>query len=693
MPYLYPGHNYLGPGNPLVNGPAVDKADEIARQHDYEYNDAQSSEDIYNSDQRAISSFARDFVLHPNLPSLAGATGLGIKHFVEKNFTGVVYPTGMKRNQFFRYAQANDKRRKLAVGRQATNRKQITPKKRTIIETPDTTPEKPGTSADANAADVADMEVDMPMADAPEPAVIGAATNSASNGMRGTVPLPVGVRQGQTTFLRTYKKQYQLRLSNDLNAYRTPTEQGVMYNEFIPPIHEIPVDFVSFYLNYAELQRLRQYTQVRVVEANCDVFNQTAILTFETNAQRTQIGNNNIGVTMVQLDPEIGKYRTGASRLLNVHQYVQEVFWGVDVNALPVSTTENTSMPGLSAMVERRNFNAKYGYRTTRAIVNRTENSVLASVVAAQQFFNVNRYVIKRHNISMEEGHFTSWSHKPKSGVIFSQNKGVFASGGMRGAIMNFADDRQQTIRTLNSSNTTIKGPVAGQPVTSTTNVIGNYYNEVFQNSQSYSYMLIDDPFVNPSNQNGAIPILAIGMDPQVAINSTTDALAKIDCHVDITLDVSITLEITQGTDYDDCNYGALQEINYKFPNYRTYRTDTPIGAPVIITGPQHLENPVDNDIHVSNSTAINNNIPITWGYPALPTKDDVEDDDKVLQASLKSYTQDERDPYFPYQNKAVKKLQKEQLDKEAKKQKAAKTKRSADENDDVSDEEELLKV
>lgn len=79
----------------MDNGVPVDSADQIARLHDRDYSTAKSQEQIYNSDKSAISRFARDFVTHPNLPSLAGSVGLSIKHGVEKNITGVVYPRGL----------------------------------------------------------------------------------------------------------------------------------------------------------------------------------------------------------------------------------------------------------------------------------------------------------------------------------------------------------------------------------------------------------------------------------------------------------------------------------------------------------------------------------------------------------------------------------------------------------------------
>lgn len=100
MKFLYPGHNYLGPGNPLENGAPVDNADKIAKVHDFEYHNATSEQDIFASDRKAIFNFAKDFVSHPNLPSLAGAAGLSIKHAVE-NRTGVIYPTGENDKKLF----------------------------------------------------------------------------------------------------------------------------------------------------------------------------------------------------------------------------------------------------------------------------------------------------------------------------------------------------------------------------------------------------------------------------------------------------------------------------------------------------------------------------------------------------------------------------------------------------------------
>lgn len=48
--FTWPGHNYLGPGNPIDNGPTVNTADEIAKKHDIKYSESITPEDIYNAD-------------------------------------------------------------------------------------------------------------------------------------------------------------------------------------------------------------------------------------------------------------------------------------------------------------------------------------------------------------------------------------------------------------------------------------------------------------------------------------------------------------------------------------------------------------------------------------------------------------------------------------------------------------------
>lgn len=100
MKLLYPGHNYLGPGNPLPNGEPVDKADEIARDHDYEYRDAKSELDVHLSDAKAIARFSANSGIAGgfDIPSNVGALGLAAKKVGEYYSGTTLYP--LKFNKF-----------------------------------------------------------------------------------------------------------------------------------------------------------------------------------------------------------------------------------------------------------------------------------------------------------------------------------------------------------------------------------------------------------------------------------------------------------------------------------------------------------------------------------------------------------------------------------------------------------------
>lgn len=94
---LLPGHNWIGPGNPVDNAPAVDRDDEIAEQHDREYHAAHSKDDIRASDWKALKEFGSDFIHTGNWHSGLGALGIGAKYLGE-SLIGVQYPRSFTGN-------------------------------------------------------------------------------------------------------------------------------------------------------------------------------------------------------------------------------------------------------------------------------------------------------------------------------------------------------------------------------------------------------------------------------------------------------------------------------------------------------------------------------------------------------------------------------------------------------------------
>ncbi len=61
--FVFPGHNYLGPGNNLNSGVPVDTDDAIVRKHDKAYHEAECKSDAYRADEIAIFSFMFDWYM------------------------------------------------------------------------------------------------------------------------------------------------------------------------------------------------------------------------------------------------------------------------------------------------------------------------------------------------------------------------------------------------------------------------------------------------------------------------------------------------------------------------------------------------------------------------------------------------------------------------------------------------------
>lgn len=90
--FIFPGHNYLGPGKKLNEGPPVDTDDYIAQLHDLAYENATDEEDVYQADEKTIYAFIIDCVKNKNWHSAIGALGLSLKHMTELICGKVFYP-------------------------------------------------------------------------------------------------------------------------------------------------------------------------------------------------------------------------------------------------------------------------------------------------------------------------------------------------------------------------------------------------------------------------------------------------------------------------------------------------------------------------------------------------------------------------------------------------------------------------
>ncbi|KAG8241695.1 hypothetical protein J6590_081429 [Homalodisca vitripennis] len=90
----FPGHRYLGPGNPVPNGPPVDEDDRIAQEHDELHNAARNTSDIREADRIVISNFSTEFANTRNYHSLVGFIKFTFKYGAE-SIPRVQYPRNL----------------------------------------------------------------------------------------------------------------------------------------------------------------------------------------------------------------------------------------------------------------------------------------------------------------------------------------------------------------------------------------------------------------------------------------------------------------------------------------------------------------------------------------------------------------------------------------------------------------------
>lgn len=84
-----PGHKYAGPGNTLTDTKPIDKDDHLAQQHDKDYANSKTDQDIREADRHFIQDNV-DLAKQGDIHAGINAAGIGLKYGVE-SITGVLY--------------------------------------------------------------------------------------------------------------------------------------------------------------------------------------------------------------------------------------------------------------------------------------------------------------------------------------------------------------------------------------------------------------------------------------------------------------------------------------------------------------------------------------------------------------------------------------------------------------------------
>lgn len=422
----------------------------------------------------------------------------------------------------------------------------------------------------------------------------GMASSSAAGGMRGTAPLPTGVRQTPMRTTRKYNKTYLLRVQNEsIEGRKTHTRLSCTNNEHARgwiryPYHDLPVHKLAFYLSKMEIHELVISATTAVVkEVSVKVYNKTGVLNFETASSKTAIGNNNVGIYLVQLSKDLNEKRTG--ELPNQYDLLNDIFWGDSIVGPGIEwTTEwsNQNISQLGAQYVRRTLNNKFQYSSnlikTIQIGSCSDDNRSKSRTQHMQLlpvFDIQPFIEKRVNVSMNEGLFCTYSYKPKKGLISGKFWAQYGGDDAGKRFFNY----KSKMPMVKNSYTCGEHTETDQLTTverGYNNMAGTYDAEYSDNpghlfwrhnflqplEVDYIYIELDN-FMD-SGPYSKQPPLVIGIEPLTTEigGQGSNKWEPVQCHVDLYVQVECEIEITQGVDYVPPNRITAFVSDYKNP-------------------------------------------------------------------------------------------------------------------------------
>lgn len=377
-------------------------------------------------------------------------------------------------------------------------------------------------------------------------ATIGSAGGAGNQGgaggnIRGEAQLPMGMPIFGARYQRYFTRQYHIRIFNEFHQRKTADLENGVYAYLIPSFHDLPVHMATFFLMPQEIIRLQQSTSARILQVGVKVSTNTAILTFETNATTTATGNNNVGIKLIEIDPNVCLHRQGTYER-DQGDVVRDNLHGLRGSDMPASTTLTTDFSNGSAELITRNYDNKFIYTSIKqvkatAIPGQGSTTVIN---LNQDFFPIMRYVKQRRNASIEEGPFLNWEHKCKSGLIASNayiTENTSAQTGANEEMINLFGEEMAHQHAKNNNpaepNTTNKAGPLGRSLLTENFLFSTIYKQNFRNYQN-PYQIPTDAFSTGGVGFERMTRPIIGFEPLTSINSTagvpTPAKAHIDC-------------------------------------------------------------------------------------------------------------------------------------------------------------------
>lgn len=376
--FTLPGHKYLGPGNPYPNGKPTNSADAIAKKHDKSYIDAQSENDILESDWKYTKEFAKDFINNPSIGSAAGAIGLGVKTGTER-LIGVQYPN-----------MSN--------------------------------PIKRAKTDDISSTQDMDTEMDVDE-------IIAATGGGSGHGAGGLDSKATNIFQGtqnKPNYITIEEEMtYHFFTTNPLPSYQKLAQTGaqnILLN--MNYIQNIPVDRLRLYLSPRREAMLReQFSEVNCESVDCQVYSLGARGQFSTGG--TGVTNANM-----QLQPFIAQF-VGIEKDFPTECSETQIqnFLGKLEGSNPYNVanalTASTVIPNFPARSGSRAMSCPLTivYPNPFSFANNTAVASTSAVENELSWPNIYEYAIMKNGAVLSEGGPTfTYHYKPKNKYLFGRN-------------------------------------------------------------------------------------------------------------------------------------------------------------------------------------------------------------------------------------------------------------------------------
>lgn len=405
--FTLPGFRYLGPGNPLDSGTPTNKADSIARDHDFEYDSATSKEDIFKSDLKAIGRFTSNLFTDLNpisrFGSTVGAIGLGAKTAVERIKGDVIYPSTSNLSTKRTLEQGDEGAKKMAT-------------------------------QDPTVSSSTDIEM--------TPQAVGGASGGSTGTSNKDFFYSATPQGGQTCDL-TFHKTYRWHIETTAPSYRklapASNEEDKSYIQFKPgSCFRLPVEYLFSYMSEGEYESLKKYTLVTCEGVEAGLYSMTPRLPFTTNESAALTANATAQIPIYRIDETFANF--------NLLQYdatqlndIRNKMVGDSPDDWPSTTTFSENFPNISARVTSRKYNLETVLRYFAPIrygdgsnIPQRENMDMGQ----PSFHEFKKEVL---NASSAIGPLWDYSYKPMNNVTWINNSSMGVSNFTNGS--NYLED------------------------------------------------------------------------------------------------------------------------------------------------------------------------------------------------------------------------------------------------------------